>query len=178
MNIIKRLTAVTSLTVFVGILAPTTIAWAKTSSTNDSQMKQQKPETYTQAVGFSITNPTEQAENNKNNIIFGNSLLQQGDKGPSVAELQDALRSIGYYNGSATGVFDAFTSEAVLAFQTDRNIEANGIVGAATKTALYDVYRNTDEAKNYPGKVAEIQKQEKKTAEEKAARVKAEKSKS
>ncbi|WP_010631351.1 3D domain-containing protein [Sporolactobacillus vineae] len=175
MNIIKRLTAVTSLTVFVGALAPATIAWAKTSSTNDSQMRQQNPGTYKQAVGFSIVDPSEQADNNKNHIIFGNSLLEQGDQGPSVTELQDALRSLGYYNGNATGTFDALTTGAVQAFQTDRNITSDGIVGAATKTALYDVYRNTDEAKSFPGRIAEIQQQEKKAAEQKAARAKAEK---
>lgn len=175
MNIIKRLTAVTSLTVFVGALAPTTIAWAKTSSTNDSQMRQQSPGTYKQAVGFSIVNPSEQADNNKNHIIFGNSLLEQGDQGPSVTELQDALRLLGYYNGHATGTFDALTTGAVQSFQSDRNIASDGIVGAATKTALYDIYRNTDEAKRYPVRIAEIHQQEKKAAAQKAAKAKAKK---
>lgn len=175
MNIIKRLTAVTSLTVFVGVLAPTTIAWAKTSSTNDSQMKEQNPGTYKQAVGFSILNPAEQADNNKNNIIFGNSLLKQGDQGPSVTELQDVLRSLGYYSGSDTGIYDSLTAGAVLAFQSDRSIPSDGIVGAATKTALYDVYRNTDAAKDYPARIAEIHQQEQKAARQKAAKAKAEK---
>lgn len=183
MNIIKRLTAVTSLTVCVGILAPTTIVLAKTNSTNDSHMIKKNPELTSDAVGFSLLDPAGQTDTNDNNSIFGNSLLQQGDTGPSVVELQDALHVLGYYSGSIDGIFDTLTSDAARSFQSDQKIADNGIVGAATKTALYDVYRNTEEAKAFQKKAEEIKKQDqmaeeekaKKAAEEKAQKARAEK---
>ncbi|TGA97151.1 peptidoglycan-binding protein [Sporolactobacillus shoreae] len=175
MNIIKRLTAVTSLTVCVGILAPTTIVLAKTNSTNDSHMIKKNPELTSDAVGFSLLDPAGQTDTNDNNSIFGNSLLQQGDTGPSVVELQDALHALGYYSGNIDGIFDTLTSDAARSFQSDQKIADNGIVGAATKTALYDVYRNTEEAKAFQKKAEEIKKQDQKAEEEKAKKAAEEK---
>ncbi|EST12876.1 3D domain-containing protein [Sporolactobacillus laevolacticus] len=169
MNIIKRLTAVTSLTVCLGVLTPTTIVFAKTSSTNDNHiMKSEDPEHTTQAIGFAPNTPSSQTDNQEINIIFGNSLLQQGDSGPTVAKLQDELQKLGYYDGQIDGNFNDQTFEAVDAFQSDRQITDNGVVGPETKTALYTVYRNTEEAKDYQEKAVEIKVQEKKDAEEKA----------
>lgn len=169
MNIMKRLTALTSLTVCVGILAPTTIAFANTGSTNDSHiMKSKDPERKIHAVGFGLNDPNLQPESNSITKIFGNSLLQQGDNGPTVAEIQDELHRLGYYNGEINGVFGDLTAEAVRLFQSDHNISENGFVGADTKTALYTFYRDSNEARTYMKRTKEIKEQEKKAAEEAA----------
>ncbi|XBH22448.1 peptidoglycan-binding domain-containing protein [Jonesiaceae bacterium BS-20] len=39
--------------------------------------------------------------------------LQEGDSGPDVKQLQDALRSCGFYSGASDGVFGANTAKAV-----------------------------------------------------------------
>lgn len=174
MNIIKRLTAVTSLTVCIGILAPTTIVWAKTSSTNDSHMIKKNPESKSGAVGFGLKKPAGQTSSNENNSIFRNGLLQQGDAGPTVKKLQDALHALGYYSGSDNGVFGDLTAAAVSSFQADQKIAENGIVGADTETAIYDVYRNTNATRAYVQKLIENQKQEQRAAEAKVEAARAE----
>ncbi|MFC6386860.1 3D domain-containing protein [Sporolactobacillus kofuensis] len=169
MNIIKRLTAMTSLTVCLGVLAPTTIVFAKTNSTNDNHiMNSENPVRTTHAIGFAANAPSDQADNQNVTIIFGNSLLQKGDSGPVVAKLQDKLQKLGYLDGQHNGIIDEQTFEAIDAFQSDKQDFDNGIIGADTKTALYTVYRNTKEAKDYQEKAVEIKVQEKKEAEEKA----------
>ncbi|WP_100487434.1 3D domain-containing protein [Sporolactobacillus pectinivorans] len=176
MNIIKRLTAVTSLTVCIGILAPTTIVWAKTSSTNDSHMIKKNPESKSGAVGFGLKKPAEQTSSNENNSIFRNGLLQQGDAGSTVKKLQDALHALGYYNGSDNGVFGELTAAAVSSFQADQKITENSIVGTDTETAPYDVYRNTNAVRAYVQKLIENQKQEQRAAEAKVEAARAEQS--
>ena len=53
-----------------------------------------------------------------------------------VSALQQQLTQLGYYKGSATGVFDQATQAAVVSFQQDRGLAADGIVGRATASAL------------------------------------------
>lgn len=167
MNIIKRLSAVTSLAVCIGVLAPTTIVLAKTSSTNDSQIsKSEDPELHRHSVGFALSKATGQTGNKDIHLIFGNSLLKQGDSGFPVYEIQEVLHQLGYYNGKVSGTFDTPTTEATKAFQSDYRIEEDGIVGADTKTALYEIYRHTDEAKVFQIRASEIKQAEKKAAAE------------
>lgn len=169
MNIIKGLTAMTSLTVFMGMMTPTAIVNAKTSSTNDNhEVKTNDLQDYTQSAGFSIVRPSSLAVRHANENIFGNGLLQQGVSNDSVARLQGVLHKLGYYNGSINGFFDKNTFAAVSAFQIDRNITDTGIVGAATKTALFDVFRNTSEYKAYQTQLASIKAEELKIEKEKA----------
>lgn len=58
------------------------------------------------------------------------------DGGTSVTELQQQLVQLGYYTGAVTGVFDQQTQSAVMTFQRDRGLSADGIVGSATQAAL------------------------------------------
>ncbi len=64
------------------------------------------------------------------------SSLQPSDQGDSVAELQENLARLGYYNASVTGDFDAATQAAVIQFQQANGLTADGIVGTATQAAL------------------------------------------
>lgn len=63
--------------------------------------------------------------------------LQLNDGGASVTDLQQQLAQLGYYTGAMTGVFDQQTQSAVMSFQRDRGLSADGIVGNATQSALY-----------------------------------------
>ena len=61
--------------------------------------------------------------------------LQPGDKGDYVRVLQDKLVSLMYLR-EADGIFGEMTEKAVIAFQTDVNLRADGIVGSNTRLAL------------------------------------------
>jgi peptidoglycan hydrolase-like protein with peptidoglycan-binding domain len=62
--------------------------------------------------------------------------LQQGSTGPDVVALQQRLNTLGYNVGAADGQFGPGTKAQVVAFQQAHGITANGVVDAATWTAL------------------------------------------
>ena len=64
--------------------------------------------------------------------------LRRGSKGDAVALCQSLLLSLGYDLGAygADGKFGAKTEAAVKAFQRDRSLAADGIVGPKTWAAL------------------------------------------
>jgi len=70
-------------------------------------------------------------------IVAGHaSALQVGDRGASVTNLQDQLRSAGYFNRSSTGIYASITADAVRRFQASRGLTVDGIAGPATQRAL------------------------------------------
>ena len=62
--------------------------------------------------------------------------MKNGSTGDDVRELQEALTSIGYYCGTADGLFGNLTAYAVKSFQRDNGLTVDGIVGPATFEAL------------------------------------------
>jgi Ca-activated chloride channel family protein len=63
-------------------------------------------------------------------------VLQLGDKGLEVEELQEALAKAGVYRGKITGIYDKQTADAVKSFQKQKNEPADGVAGAATQAEL------------------------------------------
>jgi peptidoglycan hydrolase-like protein with peptidoglycan-binding domain len=64
------------------------------------------------------------------------ALLQRGDSGASVSDLQSRLAAAGCYNGEITGVFGPRTEEAVIECQRRNGLVPDGIVGPATEAIL------------------------------------------
>lgn len=65
-------------------------------------------------------------------------VMQLGDEGDSVEELQDRLYELGYLEKSSrTGTFGEKTQAAVVAFQSANKLHADGLVGADTREALF-----------------------------------------
>ena len=62
--------------------------------------------------------------------------LKQGSEGTQVRQLQQNLIGLGYLQGEADGRFGSGTRAAVLAFQADYGLTADGSAGIATQTAL------------------------------------------
>ncbi|HLP89029.1 MAG TPA: peptidoglycan-binding protein [Nostocaceae cyanobacterium] len=62
--------------------------------------------------------------------------LQKGDQGPSVRNLQQRLKSVGFYQAPITQVYDLTTEEAVRRFQKAAGLPVNGVVGAKTLQQL------------------------------------------
>jgi peptidoglycan hydrolase-like protein with peptidoglycan-binding domain len=66
---------------------------------------------------------------------FGTT-LQLGDSGDAVTQLQVRLTELGYFQGTPSGIFGPATEAAVIQFQQDNGLVADGIVGSATQSAL------------------------------------------
>ncbi|MBW4659349.1 MAG: peptidoglycan-binding protein [Drouetiella hepatica Uher 2000/2452] len=62
--------------------------------------------------------------------------LRFGSSGSAVTDLQYALSSAGYFSGPYTGYFGSTTEQAVISFQYDNYLTADGIAGSATLAAL------------------------------------------
>ncbi|PWK62566.1 L,D-transpeptidase family protein [Roseicyclus mahoneyensis] len=62
--------------------------------------------------------------------------LRPGDAGPAVVQLRNRLMRMGYLDRSATAEYDSTLQAAVVAFQTNHGITADGIAGEATIRAV------------------------------------------
>jgi peptidoglycan hydrolase-like protein with peptidoglycan-binding domain len=62
--------------------------------------------------------------------------LEKGDRGPSVRNLQQRLKTAGFYQAPITQVYDVTTEEAVKRFQKAAGLPVNGVVGASTLQKL------------------------------------------
>ncbi|MFB2835029.1 peptidoglycan-binding domain-containing protein [Floridanema evergladense] len=77
--------------------------------------------------------------------------MTQGSRGPEVAQLQEKLQKLGYFDRRPTGHFGPLTKKAVIRFQQDQGITANGIVETTTITALEQkLQENTAVTPNSP----------------------------
>jgi peptidoglycan hydrolase-like protein with peptidoglycan-binding domain len=66
------------------------------------------------------------------------SLLKIGSSGDAVTALQNRLLTLGYMDYSVpTGYFGAVTQTAVVRFQSNSGLYADGVVGPATSSAIY-----------------------------------------
>jgi N-acetylmuramoyl-L-alanine amidase len=63
-------------------------------------------------------------------------ILRMGAQGTAVTRLQERLKAIGVFSGAIDGVFGSETQSAVKAAQSKFGLEADGIVGGATWSAL------------------------------------------
>lgn len=62
--------------------------------------------------------------------------LSWGSTGSAVSQVQQILNNHGYWCGNADGIFGVKTYNAVVRFQRDVGLQADGIVGPATKKYL------------------------------------------
>ena len=67
-------------------------------------------------------------------------VLRLWSVGPDVEMLQRILFSIGYNVGPIDGIFGPMTMQAVIDFQIDNKLVADGIVGPQTWAAIDLVY--------------------------------------
>ncbi len=76
--------------------------------------------------------------------------LEMGSEGDEVKALQKRLKELGYLKGSADGKFGVATQAAVIAFQQNNKLTADGKAGSATLRKLYssDAIRSGGSAVN------------------------------
>ncbi|NET60460.1 MAG: peptidoglycan-binding protein, partial [Symploca sp. SIO2E6] len=63
-------------------------------------------------------------------------LLKKGSQGELVITLQEKLKQLGYYDGSADGSYSEATELAIIEFQKSVGLEPDGIVGPTTWSKL------------------------------------------
>ncbi|MDD4105312.1 MAG: D-alanyl-D-alanine carboxypeptidase family protein [Eubacteriales bacterium] len=64
-------------------------------------------------------------------------LLRLGSVSPEVKSLQTKLKELGYYAGDVDGQYGNGTREAVVLFQQQHDLDADGLVGETTLDVLY-----------------------------------------
>ncbi len=71
------------------------------------------------------------------NPAGGYVTLREGNSGPLVRQLQQALKDQGYYTGTVDGLFGFGTTEAVKDFQRRKGLSQDGLAGQGTLRILY-----------------------------------------
>lgn len=66
--------------------------------------------------------------------------LREGDTGDDVRSMQKRLIELGYLSGSADGSFGPSTKQALINFQNDNGVTADGIAGTETLNLLFTEY--------------------------------------
>jgi len=72
-------------------------------------------------------------------LLGGTRLLRKGMSGSDITELQGFLNLQGHEAGPVDGVFGTMTDLAVRAFQRDRGLNADGVVGAQTRAEIGNI---------------------------------------
>ncbi len=68
--------------------------------------------------------------------VCASALSKIGSRSQEVREIQSVLKEYGYYKGNIDGIFGTATKNAVIAFQRDSGLVADGIAGKNTLKAL------------------------------------------
>lgn len=63
-------------------------------------------------------------------------ILAPGSRGSGVVQLQNRLKSLGYFSGGSTGYYGSVTTAAVKKFQAANGLRVDGVAGPATKGVL------------------------------------------
>ncbi len=74
------------------------------------------------------------------------AISRQGSRGQQVKLIQQRLIQRGFYKGNADGIWGPATTSAVKAFQKSKGINADGVAGLITVTALDFTYRSGDKS--------------------------------
>lgn len=69
-------------------------------------------------------------------------VYKYGSTGSDVLYIQTALKKLGYYSGSLTGHYGNKTTQAVMDFQRDHGLSADGVVGAKTMAKIREEYND------------------------------------
>ncbi len=71
---------------------------------------------------------------------LGTRLLRMGSMGQDVSDLQLILQSLGYNPGAIDGIYGSRTMNAVIEFQRNSGLVADGIAGPDTFDMIFQLY--------------------------------------
>jgi peptidoglycan hydrolase-like protein with peptidoglycan-binding domain len=84
----------------------------------------------------SVPRSTPQTTPNRTSVGGAYPILSEGSQGPAVTRLQQRLQQLGYFNTNPTGNFGSITRDALIAFQRNSGISANGVADQQTWNRL------------------------------------------
>ena len=87
----------------------------------------------------------------------GAVVVQRGDTGSQVRDIQARLRSLSYWVGPVDGIYGTLTTQAVMAFQKVNGLERSGTVTQPTRDALANP-KTPELRSSEPGLVMEVNK--------------------
>lgn len=116
-----------------GIVGPAT--WSRLFPTPPAEAN---PPTATAPPAEDNTSPapTTPPANSNNGSSAALPVLRPGMEGDVVRQLQQRLRTEGFYSGAIDGIFGSQTEAAVRKAQAENNLTVDGIVGPATWRAI------------------------------------------
>ena len=101
-------------------------------------------------VDYGVDNATDFADNLMESTVksrwkpqFSHLRFRQGDKGGGTREIQTGLNKLGY-GLKVDGEFGTLTAAAVMEFQKDHGLEADGVVGKNSWAALMDAVNQSE----------------------------------
>lgn len=112
-----------------------------TSTTEDPEESTADEPTQDQSTDEPTSEPADDAGTGDAPDPRAGAVLEQGDRGEEVARVQQQLADLGYWLGTADGVFGSLTEQAVLAFQGWEGLARDGVVGPTTRDALDEAAR-------------------------------------
>jgi hypothetical protein len=78
--------------------------------------------------------------------------LRRGSKGEDVKTIQTLLTNFGYYTGRIDSIYGTYTEQAVKAYQKNKGLLQDGIVGPVTCKALTGQNKNTNTTPSHTSK--------------------------
>lgn len=107
---------------------------------NVSTTEASQPTTNTTTTNTATSQTTDnttatQKDEDYSNVKF-TRVLAENSKGDDVKKLQYLLKKNKCYNGDITGIFDAATKQALIKFQKDNKLPADGGLGSVTSAKL------------------------------------------
>lgn len=90
-------------------------------------------------IVYEAHNAAESGEKSGKDFTLAFRNLRAGDEGQDVAALQTLLNARGYNSGNVDGIFGSKTKSAVMQYQGDCEIAADGIAGVQTMSRLLGV---------------------------------------
>lgn len=102
---------------------------------NVSTTEASQPTSNTTTSQTTDNNAAAQKDEDYSKVKF-TRVLAENSKGDDVKKLQYLLKKNKYYNGDITGTFDAATKQALMKFQKDNKLPADGGLGSVTWSKL------------------------------------------
>ncbi|GGH87682.1 3D (Asp-Asp-Asp) domain-containing protein [Pullulanibacillus pueri] len=96
-------------------------------------------------------------------VKFDGKILRLGDKGEEVEDVQDHLKSLGFYNGHLDGIYGQETRTAVEDFQKGNDLKVDGLVGQQTFKALHSSAERASQSTAGSARVETVNYTQKKT---------------
>ncbi len=121
-----------------GVAGANTMAKLNSSDAKKVTPAPEKTTSPTAKAGAYATSIPTPKQYTPSTLAPGSRYLQLGSTGADVKKMQNRLKELDYYYGTASGTFDEATELALMAFQKRNGLYSDGIAGQDTQNKLYE----------------------------------------